>query len=413
MPKCAKKTTSAIAKAMGKVSSVGAWSKTEPPRVLRTCVTSLNRGFRIGGIPTGMVGVFHGPSQGGKTILGTEVLRAAVATGGFGLLCDTEMRSNDMDWFKALHGSEALDLIFRWPEIDEKGDEEPRTYQSCVDKVQKVRKIFRKLKEDNEIPEEAFFAFVVDSIDRLIPEEELEDFEKNGIKGRGYPLRAMMNSLWLDKLVNTLRKDEVAVFIVRESTKIDAGPYQRKWKMRGGKALEFDSGWIVRVGSGDEGASSNTTIQVALPGHKDKVKIGEKHDLFIRKSSTSNKLGQRGCFFIGSGLSDEMPLGFDRAREIREEAITRKVLVKLTANKDRKAGYYLTPEAAAAMGIDVSTGVASRDKLTGWIGSTPGLIEKFSAYLNGEAVSWAELDDPSVVVDDESEGNVSSSGENE
>lgn len=393
-----KDPTSAIAKAMGKITSVGKWSETEQPRVLRTNVTSLNRGFRIGGIPTGMVGIFHGPSQGGKTILGTEVLRAAAATGGFGLLCDTEMRSNDVDWFVSLHGADAIEKIYRWPET-----EEERTYQSCVAKVEKVRKIFRALKADGTLPPEAIFAFVVDSIDRLMPEEELAEFEKNGLRSRGYPIRAMMNSNWLDLLINTLRKDEVAVWIVRESTKLDAGPYQRKWKMRGGKALEFDSGWIVRVGSGDDGASTNTTIQVALPGQKDKVKIGEKHDLFIRKSSTSNKLGQRGSFFIGAGVSETMPLGFDRAREIREEVLIRKIVIKRNASKNRPAGFYIDPAAAKEMGLPEETGVTARARVSDWLAEDPKRLQLVADYLDRTGSKWAEKDDPDVIVDEDTE----------
>lgn len=393
-------SASAIAKAMGRVSAVGQWAKTEPPRPLRTCITSLNRAFRIGGIPTGQIGICHGPSQGGKTILGTEILRAAVATGGFGLLCDTERRSNDIDWFAALHGQQVVESIYRWPEGDE-----PSTYQSCVEKVEKARAIFRKLKTDKDLPAEAVFAFVVDSIDRLVPEEELEDFQKNGIKGRGYPLRAMMHGLWMDKLVNTLRKDEVAVFVVREGTKLDAGQYEAKWKMRGGKALQFDSGWIVRVGSGDEGTSSNKSVQVAMPGSDTKVKIGERHDLWIRKSSTSNRLGQRGCFFIGAGISEEMPMGFDRAREIREEALLRGVLVK------RGSEWFVEAAAAMAMGIDEVTGVRGKDAIPAWLMGDPMRVDTFANYLDVTSVGWAEQDNESVVVRDEETGATGATAE--
>lgn len=304
-----------LVKALGSTEGLKVWSEVKAPPSLRTGITSFNRALDSGGPPGGMLGVVHGPSQGGKTVLVSEILRSAAASGGMALLGDAECRSKDLRWFRAICGDF----------IDEIAYCKPKTYQHWVKIVEDFRGKFRELKDDGTLPPEAMLAIAIDSIDRLVPEEELEESKKGEMKARGYPLRAMLNDKWFGRILPNLGPDEVLVAVVRESTKLDPKPGQKTYRVRGGKALEFDAGWRVRV-------TNPSRVKIKVAGNEAQTKIGEKHVIVVEKNSLGPNVDEPAAFYTLSGVTDEHPLGLDRAREVREEAIARK-LIKHKGNK--------------------------------------------------------------------------------
>lgn len=275
------------------------------PIIVPTRITSLNRALCVGGFPCQMIGVLHGPSQGGKSMLLAEIIHAAVATGGWGVFIDAESRAVDKKWYACILG--ALDNVVYY---------RPKTFEECIEKIEEYRSRFRKAKEDGEVPEGAVFCAGVDSVNRLTPKDELEEIMKGKVEARGYPLRALLTSKWLDKIVPTLDLDESIVFIQREGKRLDAVPGQRTWKTKGGESIGYDAGWTCRV----------ETRGNVKSGDDSGDKIGEKHQLTVLKNSMGPKLDEEANFYSSAGKHGE-PLGFDFVREVREEAIKRGLLV--------------------------------------------------------------------------------------
>lgn len=292
-----------LSKLIGGIDGFQLWSDVKPPLMLRTRLTSLNRAMKCGGIPGGMVGALHGPSQGGKTLLLAEILHAAWASGGLGLFVDAECRAVDLKWFRAICGN-----------LGEIAYYKPKTYEECIEKVEEFRAKFRGAKEAGDVPPEAFCVVGVDSINRLTPSTELEELLKGEVSARGYPLRAMLNSRWLDKLVPTLTRDESFVFIQRESQKLDAMPGQKTYTVKGGRAVEYDSGWRLRV---------TAAARVKAGDAKEGALAGEKHEMVVEKNSMGPHLEEVAYFYSATGAEKGTAIGLDLAREVREEAATR------------------------------------------------------------------------------------------
>lgn len=284
-------------------SSKDIWENVQRPITVKTRITSLNRALGIGGFTCGMIGVLHGPSQGGKSLLLSELIAAALATGGWGLFIDAEARAVDLKWYSCIVGDLSTAFYSR-----------PETFEDCIAKIEEYRQGFRSAKEAGDVPQGAILLIGVDSINRLIPRNELKEIMDGKVEARGYPLRALLTSKWLDKLVPTLKPDESFVLIQRESTRMDAMPGQRTWKVKGGVSIGYDAGWTCRVDSSNNVKSED--------GSK---KIGEKHEVTVMKNSMGPKVDGSAYFYSSAGLDGE-PLGLDFVREIREEAIFRGIL---------------------------------------------------------------------------------------
>lgn len=160
-------------------------------------------------------------------------------------------------------------------------------------------------------------AIGIDSVNRLTPSSELEELLKGEVEARKYPLRALLTSSWLDSLIPTLERDEIVVFVQRESTRMNAMPGQRQYRVKGGVAPIYDGGWICRV-------TSIGKVR-AEAGGKDapKVLVGEKHEIEVLKNSMGPHLDEVGIFYSSVGAKDGAPLGFDFPREVREESLAR------------------------------------------------------------------------------------------
>jgi hypothetical protein len=286
------------------------WGEVEPPMILRTRITSLNRATRIGGVCGGMLGILHGPSQGGKTLAVSEFLHAVERTGGLGLFADAECRGVDLKWFEAVCGELAAIVYYK-----------PRTFEEFVGRVQSFRKTFREAKDAGELPEGAMLGLGIDSLNRLCPKDELKillDGKKGEhVEGRRYPLRAMLIGAWLDSLIPTLERDEVVVGVLREGENLDAMPGQKTYKVKGGKAPIYDAGWICRI-------TARSKVKIRKGEKESDVVIGEKHEIEVLKNSMGPKDEALACFYSSVGAKDGSPLGLDVAREVRDELIERR-----------------------------------------------------------------------------------------
>lgn len=349
------KRSQQLSKAVRSMEGFQLWSEIPPPMVCQTRITSLNRALKCGGIPGGMLGVVHGPSQGGKTLFVAEILYDAWATGGWGLFVDAECRAVDLKWFSTICGA-----------LDEVAYAKPRTYEDCIAKIEEFRAKFRKAKADGEIPESGFLAIGIDSVNRLTPSTELEELLKGKVEARGYPLRALLTSKWLDKIIPTLERDEILVFVQREGKRLDAMPGQKQYKVKGGEAPIYDGGWICRV-------TAAGRVKVDVKGKETKMLAGEKHELEVVKNSLGPHLNETAYFYSSVGATNQTPLGIDFAREVREESLLRK-LVKYVNGK----GYFYDGEKVA------ENKVAFLDWLRSEDGNGELWWSRLSAQLNAE-----------------------------
>lgn len=292
-----------LSKVLGKIDGFQLWSSVRRPMVLRTRFTSLNRAMRCGGIPGGMLGDVHGPYQGGKSLFLAEVLYSVWASGGWGLFVDAECRAVDLTWYRAVVGA-----------LEEVSYFKPRTFEEAIERVQEFRDAFRGAKAAGELPPGAFCGVGVDSINRLTPGNELEELLAGKVEARGYPLRALLTSKWLDKIIPTLERDEVLVFVRRESTKLDAMPGQKTYRVKGGTAVSYDAGWEVRV---------TAPGRYRVRDSKDGALAGQKHEVVVEKNSMGPHLSEVANFYSAGGAEDGVPLGLDLAREVREECVKR------------------------------------------------------------------------------------------
>lgn len=314
-----------LSKVVGSIDGFELWSEVKPPKICPTRITSFNRAIKCGGIPGGMLGVLHGPSSGGKTLLLAEFLYDAWVTGGWGLFVDAECRGVDLKWFSAICGNLSEVLYYK-----------PRTYEDCIDRIEVFRKKFRDAKKNRDVPEGSFLAIGIDSVNRLTPGTELEEILKGKVEARGYPIRALLTSKWLDKIIPTLERDEILIFVQRESRKLDSMPGQRTYRVKGGTAPIYDGGWICRV-------TSAARVKVEVEGSEDKVLVGEKHEIEVIKNSLGPHLNELAFFYSSVGADSGAPLGFDFVREVREEALHRKVVTF-----KRGSGYFLGDERIAS-----------------------------------------------------------------
>lgn len=353
----------------GKDNGFLPWGKVVPPHVMVTRVTSLNRAMKCGGIPGGMFGVLHGPSQGGKTLLVSELLYSAWATGGLGLFVDAECRGVDLKWFEVVCGN--LDEVMYY---------KPETFEDFAAHVAEFRKVFRKGKEDGVIPPEGMLCIGVDSLNRLAPADEMKMIIEGALQGRRYPLRAMLISAWLDGLIPTLRGDEVVVGVLREGVNIDAQPGAKQYKVKGGNAPIYDAGWVFRVT-----AASTVRTETKAKGKDGKTKtrkVGEKHEILIAKNSMGPKSDAIANFYSSIGTEDGNPTGLDLAREVREESILR----KLTAYK-AGTGYSVDGELVAKSKAEYLRWLRSPDADTGQL-----RYEILMERLNADAPNVEEDD---------------------
>lgn len=331
-----------LSKVVGSIDGFELWSEVKSPEICPTRITSFNRAIKCGGIPGGMLGVLHGPSSGGKTLLLAEFVHAAWATGGWGLFVDAECRGVDLKWFSAICGDLTEVLYYK-----------PRTYEDCIDRIEVFRRKFREAKVSGIVPEEAFLAIGIDSINRLTPSTELEEILKGKVDARGYPLRAMLTSRWLDKIIPTLERDEILIFVQRESRKLDAVPGQKTYRVKGGTAPIYDGGWICRV-------TSAARVKVEVKGKKDKVLVGEKHEIEVIKNSLGPHLNELAFFYSSVGVESGAPLGFDFAREVREEALHRN-FVKYASG----SGYFLGEERIVSNKVELLSWLESEASVDG------------------------------------------------
>lgn len=285
-----------------------------PPREVLTAVRAfptifpqLDVATRIGGWPLQRVCLLHGPSNHGKSAclhgLGLSALRA----GGIYLLIDAEYTTDEV-WLEKLMGPEIAHPGFRALH--------PRNYEETVERTRVALAAIIARKRTGQLDQDVPVMVGLDSLTKLVPTNLLAKLQKeeggiDGAKGRGAMIKAVFNAAWLDELVPQLYEAGANFTIVtRESENVDAkGPWDPKWKIKGGKAAQYESSVTARI----------TRSGWIKRGEKI---VGERHQVEVRKTKVGGKDDKTIVAHFHSSNGVDAPEGYWRERDVVEMATT-------------------------------------------------------------------------------------------
>ncbi len=296
-----------------------------------TIFIQYDHGTKVGGHPTERISLLHGPSGEGKTYFTLGQIRSFLLHTNPTLFVDAE-RTTDKGFAK-LAVAELLDnpLFFY---------ERPDTYESVVTMVRKWCNIVKGLRDNGELHKDACGLIVIDSIRKLVPEDQwnkilqlTKQTGKEKVRDRSAQIKAMMNAAWCDELVPLLEKTGCTMIIIaRETDDPDADQKSRMfgtaYKTGGGKALYYDASLDIRV----ERAKYVTKDQGE--GVRPLV-YGERHRITIKKSKVAGKEDKTTVCYFHTSNGNHIASGFDSARDVLELA-RRFDIVKAAKAKNAK-----------------------------------------------------------------------------
>lgn len=309
LPPPARANVPALAGVVAGAGSPKGWGKAsdalERVTAVRTIFPDFNLGTRIGGLPTKRIMTVHGPTHGGKSafVLGLE--RSFVDADMPGALVDAE-HSTPKDFIDNLFGRDIDDIGHFFAD-------RPSSYQETIEKVDAYLKWvgeIRKGTKDKPGHPELASILAVDSVNKLVPDRELEQLSKSGDnldKGWGR-YRAAMNQAWLDHLTPLLGAANCAfVVVAQEREQKDAKPWEIP-QVKGGAALLYDASLIGRVSKAEplrDGADDDKKAPI----------VGFRHRVRIWKSKVGAMDGFHTdiVFHLSNGAL--VPAGFDTARD--------------------------------------------------------------------------------------------------
>lgn len=286
-------------------------------KAVPTIFPQFDHATRVGGLPIERFTLLHGPSGGGKTYWTIGLLLSFLMRDHFAVLIDAE-RTTPITWLELAMGDYAQHPGFF--------AERPKTYEKTVLAVRHFVNTLAKLRETKKVPKHTSALIVVDSIRKLVPEDQFKRIMKAAresgdkpekVKDRSAQIKAAMNAAWLDELIPLLEQTQSGmVVIARETEDPDADQQAKKWgkdfKVGGGKHLYYDASMNMRV------RRIKSYGKKIKQGDKEKlVPYGDLHQVDITKSKVSGK-GEEfttSCqFHISNGVWT--PPGFDRSRDL-------------------------------------------------------------------------------------------------
>lgn len=267
--------------------------------VVPTIFPGFNRAIRIGGAPTECICTLHGPSKGGKTAF------------ALGLVVSFQLQGHMTVYIDAEHTLDKLFAVRCGVDEDQMQYVRPQTYEETTAKVEKLIKNFKKGRDNGTIHPDRCVLFVVDSITKLVPENELKELSK---VGKGYPIRALMNTVWLDRLTPMIGSLPIFfVMLAHEKVVIDAGTFEKKWRVKGGESLIYDATMAVRCK-----LDRIRRVTKKIGGKDKRVEVAQIHRCVIEKSKVG--ICHEQFYFVVANGKGEAPIGFDHAEEVMEEA---------------------------------------------------------------------------------------------
>lgn len=336
----------------------GSWSNWKQPaealervKAVPTIFPMLDVATRVGGWPIERVGLIHGPSNEGKSLMLLGLGLSFLKRGHLFGFVDAEF-TTPIEWVEQLMGDYAKNPGFVACR--------PRSYENTIEAVREAVRGVAAAREAGDIPEETSMLLGIDSLEKLVPENFLEKMQAEEVKngadganGRAGMILANMHKAWLKELVPLLYFTKTAlVFIARESANVNAQKFERTWKVAGGASPYYDSSLVARVTRGFV---------------KDGEKVEcERHAVRIYKT----KVGAKADKYVDAAFhSFTDPPRFDLARDVLEMAVACGVLKKTGAKIER-------PATGEVLGIGAAKAAAE-------LRNNPQLLAELEAEVRG------------------------------
>jgi len=278
----------------------------EEERYVPTIFTSYNRATGLGGHPLRRMMAVHGKNQTGKSILAAGLAESARRHGHIPVIYEAEWAA-EKRWLNRLVLGEGT--LFDMPaNLDE-----------LFSKIQRNLDNLRKGKEKGLIQDEIGCCFVIDTLTKLIPQEQFDELLKDGIK-KSYSMQAQWVSLWSKIIVpQAYRSNSSFIIVLQERQNIGASKFAKQRKVTLGEALLYDVSQRVEC---------THSKQIIESG---KV-VATQFFYEMEKNKSDGMTNQAGSIFTGTGEGDAPP-GFDLIREAIEEGDQRGVIKKQKRNK--------------------------------------------------------------------------------
>lgn len=268
---------------------------------VRTCFPDFNRATTTGGLPVRRLHTVFGETHGGKSAFVLGLVRSFADVGYLAGYIDAE---------HSLERSFVSNLVTDLNQRPNFLARRPRTYEETIDAA--GRFLNKSIEVGKRYPDHRCI-LVVDTINKLVPENELKRLLKEGgkelAKGHQGMLRAALNQAWLDQLTPLIYKAECSLVLVTQERIEKSSEFGKPdtHKPKGGQALTFDASIVARVSKG---------YPVFLGQEKKNDQIcGFAHRVRITKSKVGRMDGRyTDCAFHTSN-GRLVPAGLDIARD--------------------------------------------------------------------------------------------------
>lgn len=269
-----------------------------------TIITSLNRATGVGGIPKRKMIVIHGPNSTGKSVLAAALLESLRRALDVPALYECEF-SAESRWLNRLVLGE--DTLFKMP----------LTMDELFGDIQLNLDNLEKGKTAGKLPDSMGLAIGIDTLTKLIPQEQWNTIMKDGIK-KSFPMAALWVSVWTKIIVpQAYRSNSTFVIVLQERQKMEtSGPFDKKRKPTLGESLLYDVSIRIEC-------THSTPVKVGTK--ENAVVVGVEHHYKLEKNKVDGFTAQKGSLFTSTGKGDT-PAGFDYVREAIAEGRRRGVL---------------------------------------------------------------------------------------
>jgi RecA/RadA recombinase len=307
-------------------------------RVVPTILPGLNRAIVCGGegqppgYPLGTTGIIHGPAAGGKTALVLALAISFQRAGGYAGFVDAE-NTLHVPWAYNEPGGDPHRFLYLgrypWEERDKEARKKeilPLYFEDAILEVD--RWISGHVAGVKAGKKPGPFLIAVDSLRKLTPKA----FTKKLMKAKGDVRstalgreQAAFNTGWCAELGPKICDHDIAVIFIQHEGEGEIDKWGRATvKLRGGAGITYDASMRFRM----EFATATYDKAKDKDAQTPNVSVGKKHRGVVEK----NKIGPQHFgiastfeYFVSSG-DGRCPVGWDRPRELLNEALRRGVV---------------------------------------------------------------------------------------
>lgn len=310
------------------------------PGLNRAAVGSSSKLVNSAGWPMGTTGIVSGAERSGKSVLLAALAISFGDAGGTTAYYDIE-KTTQLEWFFTL-GVDPSKFLYsgRFPmdERKKQGDDEEAIrelyYEQVIVEVDQLLAGYQEEWTKGRKP--GPLLIVIDSLTKLIPRSvavALRAAKGDMRKGTLGMTQAGFNTVWCADLGLRIADWDVAVIYVcheveKQQETRHFGDKSPKTKVKGGAGIRFEANLMMKTSFA--GRVFDLAQPKKDPGSSEYVRddrpvVGKKHRTWFEKSKIGPQNFDSFEWFVSTGTG-KARLGFDRPREIVNEAMRRGIL---------------------------------------------------------------------------------------